>query len=253
MAKPVLADPPGNNGTVKIDGEPLEQGHGPGLEDPSPDNEPHITNCFAVEWYGYDAGDLWSSVTFQIWPPTGNGDTLTPEIVDFRDPTDGHEAFDEAGNVYIGEDDNSGAGSNAGIDAAIIYDLSDALAAYEPEPDQQGWHVKLTINADGSQGADVKHKVFWVNGPCATETTPPTGATTPPPSGGTTPPTNSPPPSGGGSVLGNTSPVRSQVPNTSTALTIGGLPLVTVLAGLLLVTSLGALFVPNLVRRMTDR
>ena len=24
--------------------------------------------------------------------------------------------------------------------------------------------MKLTINADGSQGADVKHKVFWVTG-----------------------------------------------------------------------------------------
>ena len=28
----------------------------------------------------------------------------------------------------------------------------------------QGFHVKLTVNADGSQGADVKHKVFWVTG-----------------------------------------------------------------------------------------
>jgi hypothetical protein len=33
----------------------------------------------------------------------------------------------------------------------------------EPQP-QQGFHVKLTINAEGSQGADVKHKVFWVTG-----------------------------------------------------------------------------------------
>ena len=30
------------------------------------------------------------------------------------------------------------------------------------EPKPQGFHVKLTINAEGSQGADKKHKVFWV-------------------------------------------------------------------------------------------
>ena len=39
-----------------------------------------------------------------------------------------------------------------------------ALSAYPVHP-QQGYHVKLTVNADGSQGADTKHKVFWV-GPC---------------------------------------------------------------------------------------
>jgi hypothetical protein len=46
------------------------------------------------------------------------------------------------------------------------------LQPFEPHP-QQGWHVRLTINADGSQGADVKHKVFWVSG-CET---PPTTST----------------------------------------------------------------------------
>jgi hypothetical protein len=28
----------------------------------------------------------------------------------------------------------------------------------------QGVHLKLTVNAKGSQGADTKHKVFWVTG-----------------------------------------------------------------------------------------
>jgi hypothetical protein len=35
---------------------------------------------------------------------------------------------------------------------------------------QQGYHVKVTIRADGSQGADTKHKVFWVQ-PCPASTT----------------------------------------------------------------------------------
>jgi hypothetical protein len=66
-------------------------------------------------------------------------------------------------------------------DASETYDLSALLAGFEQHP-QQGWHVKLTVNNDGAQGADVKHKVGWVSG-C--ETTPPT--TTPPP---TEPPTS---------------------------------------------------------------
>src|SRR5918996_1379399 len=43
------------------------------------------------------------------------------------------------------------------------YDEGDLNAdvTIEAHP-MQGHHVRLTINAEGSQGADVKHKVFWV-------------------------------------------------------------------------------------------
>ena len=51
----------------------------------------------------------------------------------------------------------SGGGSEAGLDASETYTLD--LTGFEQHP-QQGWHVKLTVNADGSQGADTKHKVF---------------------------------------------------------------------------------------------
>ena len=61
--------------------------------------------------------------------------------------------------MFIGEDDNSGGGSEAGLDASRTYVLD--LSGIEPHP-QQGVHVKLTVNAEGSRGADVKHKVFWV-------------------------------------------------------------------------------------------
>jgi LPXTG-motif cell wall-anchored protein len=139
------ADPPGNNGTVKIDGVDF---------DDHPDNEPHVGCVFQVDWYGFDEGDLFSDVSFEVHPPTGS-----PEVI----------LEDE---VVIGEDDNSGGGSEAGLDASETYDLTDALQGFEPHP-QQGWHVKLTVNNDGSQGADVKHKVFWVTG-CET---PPTTST----------------------------------------------------------------------------
>ncbi len=137
------ADPPGNNGTVKIDGAAF---------DDHPDNEPHVGCIFQVDWYGFDEGeDLFSHVTFEVHPPTGKPVILLED------------------DVFIGEDDNSGGGSEAGLDASETYDLSTLLQGFEPHP-QQGWHVKLTTNNDGSQGADVKHKVFWVSG-CETPPT----------------------------------------------------------------------------------
>ena len=123
------------------------------LFDDAPNNEPHVGCTFQVDFYGYDEGDLFADVTFGVHPPTGR------DVVLLED------------EVFIGEDDNSGGGSEAGLDASETYTLD--LTGFEPHP-QQGWHVKLTINADGSQGADVKHKVFWVSG-CET---PPTTSTT---------------------------------------------------------------------------
>ena len=89
VAAPVAAkNPPGNNGTVKIDRLPF---------DDHPNNEPHVGCQFQVDFYGFDEGDLWADVTFEAHPPTGSGILLTDRI-------------------DIGEDDNSGAGSEAGLD-----------------------------------------------------------------------------------------------------------------------------------------
>jgi hypothetical protein len=139
-------NPPGNNGTVKIDDVAF---------DDHPANEPHVGCLFQVDLYGFDEGDLFASVTFEIQPPTGDEVILEDD-------------------VFIGEDSNAGGGSQAGLDASQTYDLSSILQGIEPHP-QQGWHVKLTINAQGSQGADVKHKVFWV---ASCETHPPTTSST---------------------------------------------------------------------------
>lgn len=128
-------NPPGNNGTVKIDG----------LEfDNAPDNQPHVGCVFEVDFYGYDEGDLNAEVTFEAHPPTQRAGDDQVLLTD---------------TVFIGEDDNSGGGSEAGLDASREYTLD--LTGITPHP-KQGYHVKLTVNAEGSQGADVKHKVFWV-------------------------------------------------------------------------------------------
>jgi len=160
-------DPPGNNGTVKIDGVEF---------DSHPDNQPHVGCVFQVDFYGFDEGDLNATVTFETQPPTTPVTTLLTDT------------------VFIGEDDNSGGGSEAGLDASETYDLTALLVGFEPH-DIQGFHIKLTVNAPGSIGADTKFKVFWVTG-CET---PPTTTTTsspppPPPSTTTTTTTEAAPP-----------------------------------------------------------
>lgn len=142
-------DPPGNNGTVKVDDAPF---------DDHPNNEPHVGCVFQSDLYGYDEGDLNADVTFEGHSPTGGGVLLTD-------------------SVFIGEDS---AGGGTDLDASTTYDLSEALADIEPHP-VQGHHVRLTINAEGSQGADVKHKVFWVDD-CVTPPEEPSEEPSPEPS-----------------------------------------------------------------------
>jgi hypothetical protein len=157
VAHATEALPPGNNGTVKIDGAPF---------DDQPNNEPHPGCVFQVDFYGFDQGnDLFATVTFEALPPTvPDGDRVL--LTD---------------TVFIGEDDSSGGGSEAGLDASQTYSLD--FPGIEPQP-QQGFHVKLTVNAEGSQGADIKHKAYWVTG-CATPT-PTTRTTTSTPTPSTT-------------------------------------------------------------------
>ena len=231
LVRPVSADPAGNNQTVKVDGEPFDRGagdNGPG----SRDNEPHITQCFAIDWYGFDqstpGNDFYGTVTFQIWPPTGARDELDGRLVRvLHSPGDGHAATGAHDQeVYIGEDSSDGGPSEAGLDASVVYDLSAALANYAPHANQ-GWHVKITVRNEGSQGSPMKHKVVWVEGPCAPTTT------------------NTPGGSQFGSTFTPTPPPSGRIPNTASD--DSGAPTGQVLvwlAGLVLVASVVALAAP---------
>jgi len=160
VAPPLVAtgpQAPGNNGTIKIEGVDIQSG--------PPDNNPHQGCSFVVEFYNYDQGNLSASVAFDDRPPTNNVG-LTVESGDLT--------------PFIGGDPADGGND---LDAKQTYTLS---FTGQPQP-QQGYHVKITIHAEGSKGADVKHKTFWVEG-CTPPTTPPT---TEPPT--TTPPTTEPP------------------------------------------------------------
>ena len=136
-------DPAGNNGTVKI--APY------GDVDGIPNNTPHPGCEFQIEWYGFDEGtDIVSTVTFAMQAPTDD------VALSGTSPS----------TVFVGGDPATGAGTDTGFDGVQVYTL-----AFDGEPHaQQGYHVKLTINTPDSLGADVKHKVFWVE-PCESETT----------------------------------------------------------------------------------
>lgn len=128
------AVPPGNNGTVKVNGIDLDGG---------PGNQPHLGCKFEINFYGYDEGaGLFASYSVEGQAPTGGGE--------LRTGTD----------VPIGED---AAGGGTDLDATVVVDMTGAFTELTPDP-TQGFHVKLTVHADGSVGADVKHKTFWVNG-----------------------------------------------------------------------------------------
>jgi hypothetical protein len=126
------ADPPGNNGTVKIAGEDVGRG-----------NEPHVGCTFSVEFFGYDEGELSADLVIEGQAPSPAGTLWT-------------------GTASIGEDP---AGGGTDLDASVPVDLVSALVDLPQE--EQGVHMKLTVHADGSQGADTKHKTFWVA--CSTD------------------------------------------------------------------------------------
>ena len=124
-------NPPGANGTVKIDDQPF---------DTHPNNEPHVSCIFEVDFYGFDQGPYNANVTFTIQPPSGKGRVIRQDT------------------VFIGEDP---AGGGTDLDAEREYDLNMDVFASERHK-RQGFHIKLTVEAPGANGKiATKHKVFW--------------------------------------------------------------------------------------------
>jgi LPXTG-motif cell wall-anchored protein len=146
------ADPPGANGTVKIDGVPLDNGI---------DNEPHVSCDFEVDFFDFDKGER-ANIVFSVQSPTGQRTELLR-----RD------------GVLVSDDPASGGKPDP--DETFRFSATQlGLAAYTPHP-KQGYHVKLTVERIGAPGAG-KHKVFWVE-PCEAST-PPSTPGSPPPGGG---------------------------------------------------------------------
>src|SRR5262245_45424926 len=124
------ADPPGANGTVKIDGLEFDGGI---------DNEPHVTCQFAVDSFNFDE-DEHANIVFTVQPPTGKETELL-----------------RLDNKLISDDPAGGGAPDP--DATFQFTAADlGLDAFTPQP-QQGFHVKLTIERLSAPGAG-KHKVF---------------------------------------------------------------------------------------------
>jgi hypothetical protein len=137
--------PPGNNGTVKIDEYNM---------DPGQDHDPHVTCDFSVNFFGYDSGLQSASITITpVAPTSGNGTYHATTNWNVGTRTGGNQ-FDQTYQV-----------SQSAI--------SSALAGVTPQP-RQGYHLRLEVEVSGSKGSDDKYKVFWL-APCATS---PAGDTT---------------------------------------------------------------------------
>lgn len=161
------ASPPGNNGTVKI----VEAG----ATDEIPNNDPHVGCAFDIEFRGYDEGDLTAT-----WSLAGQMPSGTAEV--------------KNGSVAIGEDPAGGATDLDAIAHVTVTDAELAAAGLTAQQNQ-GYHLKLTVHAEGSQGADTKFKVFWVQGCGAPDAgPPPTDGGPPPTDAGPPPPTDAGPP-----------------------------------------------------------
>jgi hypothetical protein len=104
--------PAGNNGTIKVDDVPIDDGN---------ENVAHPGCGFVVDFFGYDVGTRTATLTFDGQEPTGGG-TVHAETITFE------VATRDSGNQL-----------------------------------NESHVVDLTVNVDGAQGADTKHKVFWVS------------------------------------------------------------------------------------------
>ena len=131
LAAPASADRHTGNGVIEVDGREFET---------DPGNEPHVGCVFQVDFKNYDKGDTYADVRFELQPPT----TEPENTMRVRGDTE----------VFIGDD---GAGGPDDIDGQERYVLS-----FSGPPEEKGYHVKLTINAEGTTRADKRYKVYWV-------------------------------------------------------------------------------------------
>ena len=190
LAAPVWAtDPPGANGTVKIDGREFDE---------DINNEPHVTCEFRVKFFDFDS-DEHGNIIFTAQAPSGDR-----TLVLLRED-----------DKLLSDDAATGAANDP--DEIYTYTSNDLdLSGLEPH-DKQGYHIKLTVEQPGAPGM-AKHKVFWLQ-PCVSTTSPttPSSPTTPP----STPPT-SPSTGGVGHEGGNGGlPVTGAAASTAAAVGLG--------------------------------
>jgi hypothetical protein len=137
--------PPGNNGTVKVNDVEFDNGS-------SNANDPHVGCSFAIDFYNFDKGSIHATVNFALQAPTNQDQTMS-----------------STGNT---SPTFNGTGPTGGFQHTENYTLAFTGA---PQPNQ-GYHVKITVQAPFGNGSESKSKVFWV-GPCESTKVTPTAPT----------------------------------------------------------------------------
>ena len=149
------ADPPGNNGTVKIDGTDLNDGPGHTQKPNDPfdegtDNDPHIECGIKVDFFNFDQGQT-ADIVFTAHAPTGSNGLLLEDL-----------------DVTISQDGTAGAPND--VDESFIYDVEEDfdMTQFTSKHEVHGWHIKVNITIYDAEGNEVpgakKHKVFWAEG-----------------------------------------------------------------------------------------
>ncbi|MCW3844884.1 LPXTG cell wall anchor domain-containing protein [Micromonospora yasonensis] len=210
LATPAWAtgNPPGDNGTVKIDGMPFSD---------NVDNEPHVTCQFELEFFNFDTNQK-ANLTLWAQPPSS---TPKDRIVWSRQ------------NVLISKDPASGAENDH--DEVIRLSAND-LDLSGLTQKQQGYHIKLDVDLIGGKSNDGKHKVFWLK-PCASSESPSPNPSTPggespnPTPGGSENPSENPSgtPGAPGSSVGGGTGTEGGLPLTgvaATSISLTGLALI---------------------------
>jgi hypothetical protein len=191
FTSPAQADPPGANGTIKIDGP---------VYDLDINNEPHVDCGYRVKFFGFDKNQ-YANIVFSVHPPSGPGVEVLRQD-----------------NKLISDDPAAGGLNDP--DAIFQYSADQlGLGDYKLHP-KQGYHVKLDVELIGVPG-NGKHKVFWLQ-PCESNVS--ESPSTPPSTPGSPPPSPSVPGAGGGLPI--TGPAAGGIALAGLGLTGAGVALV---------------------------
>ena len=126
----------GSAGDVKVSNTSL---------DSIPNNDPHQSCVFNLEFYNFDLNSPDATYTLSLVSPTGSGVLKTEnDVVVGGGPMGGYDKLDAVRKV-----DLTGAAGFSGV-----------------TPASQGFHVSLDVTDAGLQGG-AKSKTFWVSGDCA--------------------------------------------------------------------------------------
>jgi LPXTG-motif cell wall-anchored protein len=142
-------DPGGNNGSVKIQTDLLDDAD-------STANDPHINDCaFNLAFFGFDENQ-YADITFTIQSPSEPTDPATPVLM--------------LSQTHVLISTTNAGGDKNDVDAVLHYTADDLHVANYTAHDVQGFHIKVEVDSPQLPGGK-KSKVFWLQACTPTTTT----------------------------------------------------------------------------------